>query len=330
MNNNNENESQENIIVCKECGIPINKKLFAGHVKYHMTYESYVLKWDHNNEHPLCKCGCGQKVNWHKKLKKFNVFIHGHQHNDESIRQLMIEGGRKPMNDPIIKQRIINKLKDWWANDDNLEKRQKVIKIWSKAMREGHKKACVTQEYHDAISTAQKLRWESESGEKQRELMKTDEWKEKVSNATKIALSDPECRKVMSTKAAEHQMNGIIGPNMTKRFWELNPFIESLEHFDSGWEFEFLQEAIRRNIPIKRNKDIRIQYFIDDIQRTYVPDFISLTGLSVIEIKGMMTKIDEIKISTAIEYFQNSNINFVVFKSLKEIHENNELWSLII
>ena len=31
-----------------------------------------------DNKIPLCKCGCENKVNWHKILYKFNDYISGH------------------------------------------------------------------------------------------------------------------------------------------------------------------------------------------------------------------------------------------------------------
>ncbi len=44
------------------------------------TIEKYILKYFLNDQVPLCECGCGNPVSWHKMQYKFNDFITGHNH----------------------------------------------------------------------------------------------------------------------------------------------------------------------------------------------------------------------------------------------------------
>lgn len=75
-------------------------------------YVDYYL----NGEWPTCKCGCGQKVKWDAKEKKFRDFVQGHQsrvtnnwgHNKKAIeksaetrRKQFASGERKVWNDGL-------------------------------------------------------------------------------------------------------------------------------------------------------------------------------------------------------------------------------------
>lgn len=76
-------------MLCKLCnknfgrqGGSFNKHLLNVHG--FQDYLSYILFVDYNNIHPVCLCGCGQKITFHNN--KFMKFIHGHNGIYESNR----------------------------------------------------------------------------------------------------------------------------------------------------------------------------------------------------------------------------------------------------
>jgi len=162
-----------------------------------------------------------------------------------------------------------------------------------------------------------------ENREKMEKIFSTQEFRDRVSAGTKRAIDDlpQDVRDRMSERAADNQAYGVIGPNMTKRTWRRNPFTGEDEHYDSGWEVKFIDEAIRRNIPIKRNTTIRIKYIDPTSQKlkTYVPDFITLDERVVIEVKGMMTDGDRAKITALHEMCEETGQTAVVVSSLTQI-----------
>jgi hypothetical protein len=71
---------------CLECGSSIaenSKRSLGIHLsKYHeITLQEYTLKHYFNGEIPLCECGCGDQVSWHKTNNEYNRFISGHNKN---------------------------------------------------------------------------------------------------------------------------------------------------------------------------------------------------------------------------------------------------------
>ena len=98
--NNNENESQENIIECPKCGENFKESSFYRHLKkHHITVKSYILKTKYNGIQPLCGCGCGKQTLWNVGIRDFNVFIHGHgaygrKKSDEEKRKIGIKNSQ--------------------------------------------------------------------------------------------------------------------------------------------------------------------------------------------------------------------------------------------
>lgn len=290
----------------------------------------YDLLIKHNDIIPKCGCGCGQDVEYSQHVNAFNRFVKNHQHNDVEIKKLMLDGSRKVQSDPDIKKRISQSVKKWWSEPKNADKAKKIIDRWFPALQKGHAVARKKKSYKDSLSHRLCNQWSNEWGIKMRDIFDTDEFRDKVSASVTEALASPDIREKLSKHAAKLQANGIIGPNMTKRSWMINPFIMKKEHLDSGWERLFLECAIDRNIAIVRNYDVFIQYEEGKNKRIYVPDFVSLSGRTLIEIKGMKTLTDELKLSAGELYCNKNNLAFVVFSSIKQIKYDNESWEKII
>ena len=110
---------------CRECGYNvINKRSLGNHLaRTHkpMMMKNYYVKHYHGGIEPLCVCGCGKKVNWHKANLMFNDFITGHnphsydlskyKHTTEQIayRNSKIN---EAYSDPNKRDEIIEKISD--------------------------------------------------------------------------------------------------------------------------------------------------------------------------------------------------------------------------
>lgn len=67
---------------CKICGIDFGHILTLNkHVEndHNLTVMDYILKTEYNDIHPLCKCGCGEKLKM--KKRKFRSFISAAHYN---------------------------------------------------------------------------------------------------------------------------------------------------------------------------------------------------------------------------------------------------------
>lgn len=100
---------------CKECTfIGTSHKHLMHHIeKEHNTWQDYIVKHEFNNTHPVCKCGCGERVNLLRSGKNerrervyARDYIQGHdtrrrklgyRHNTLEQRQKMRESAIKRM-----------------------------------------------------------------------------------------------------------------------------------------------------------------------------------------------------------------------------------------
>ena len=240
----------------------------------------------------------------------------------------MIEGSAAAANDPEERLRRSNYNKQWWADPTNKEKRGPRIEHWLKFLQAGHAIVCNTEEYKNKLSNRLKKQWLGKWGTDRREYCASTDFRQHVSEGTKIALDNDVIREKLSILASNNQANGVIGPNKTRRLWHMNPFTNVEEHFDSGWEVCVFNEAVKRNIAITRSTKTIIPYEFNGRKHRYVPDFVSMTGKTLIEVKGMKTNIDELKIQAAIEFCELNNIVFVLFDTQSSF-VNNDLWSLV-
>lgn len=289
----------------------------------------FDLKTKYGGVVPKCKCGCGQDVNYNYHEKVFNTYVHMHQANDPAIRNKMIEAGRAAANDEHNRKKTSLRMKAWWNDPRNSDKHAELLKVWLPALHEGHRRASGTPEYRNQLRESMITRWAGGWGIRQRELLSSPENRERVSTATKEALAIDEIREKLSLLASNNQAKGIIAVNRSKRSWVFNPFTGADEHCDSSWEVKLLNEAIRRNVPIKRNRDIIIGY-TDEVghHHNYVPDFVTLSNMTIIEVKGRKTQRDELKLLSGLDYCRDNHVNFVVFDSLSRL-TSDELWNSI-
>ena len=106
-----------------------------------------------------------------------------------------------------------------------------------------------------------------------------------------------EKRKLQTERAINLLEQGKIGPQAPyKAEWKLNPFTGKEEYMHSSWETRFLDECIERNIPVTKQHGIRIPYVDPNgLERTYIPDFLTLDGKTLYEVKGYESETDREK-----------------------------------
>ncbi len=193
-----------------------------------------------------------------------------------------------------------------------------------------------TGEHRENYSVASVERWEGPTGDKVREIMKTDEYQQAQSNAqdhlyattnhaekvskgvNRFWAEDPrapELRTAACDRAIDMLDRGIIGPyGHFKTEWIFNVFTSQMEYMHSGWETEFLTRCVEEKLPVTKKHPIRIRYVASDgVKRTYVPDFVTLDGSNVIhEIKGQEDEDDLLKYEAAKMYCHSRGWTFVV------------------
>jgi hypothetical protein len=94
------------LTTCKICGEEKSSRGFSFHISqtHNMKIEDYILKYEFNNIHPLCKCGCGEKVT----IRGYEIMDYKNSHSPagrfnkekclkrgESWRKNLAEGIRK-------------------------------------------------------------------------------------------------------------------------------------------------------------------------------------------------------------------------------------------
>lgn len=203
------------------------------------------------------------------------------------------------------------------------ETRKKVLNHLAKTCQSRHvkiKATKLTQEFRECESNRWKERWASSWGEQMREYQATKEFKDKVSAGTKIALSEPTTRKKLSAHAVAMITSGTIGPNHSQREWIYDELENKNIYVHSSWEKRLFLGAQSANIHLERNHNIQVQYLDENnVERTYVPDFINVSARHVIEVKGWLTPRDECKHSACEIWCADNDFKFVLLKSLEQI-----------
>jgi len=123
-----------------------------------------------------------------------------------------------------------------------------------------------------------------------------------------------EKRKRQTDRAIDLLEQGKIGPQAPYRAeWKLNPFTGREEYMHSSWETRFLDSCISAGLPITKQHDIRISY-IDPkgVERTYIPDFLTLDGKTLYEVKGHATPVDHEKWQATAQWCLDNGASFEV------------------
>ena len=193
-----------------------------------------------------------------------------------------------------------------------------------------------TPEHREHYSNAATARWDGPTGDKVREFMKTDEYRQTQSNAqdhlyattnhaekvskgiNRFWAEDsraPELRAAACDRAIDMLDKGIIGPyGHFKTEWIFNIFTGEKEYLHSGWEKEFYMRCVETNTPVTKMHGLRIPYVASDgIERKYVPDFFTTDGSNVLhEIKGQEDEDDLLKYEAAKMYCSSRGWKFIV------------------
>jgi len=125
-----------------------------------------------------------------------------------------------------------------------------------------------------------------------------------------------EKRKEATIRAIELSEQGIIGPQAPfKTEWKFNPFTQQNEYMHSGWESRFLDECIEQDESVTKKHEIRIPYNDPNgVERTYVPDFLSISGSTLYEVKGQENDTDPLKYQAAISWCSQNDKKFCVIR----------------
>jgi len=260
---------------CLECGemVANSNNVLARHVRkvHGIDWPLYEVKHVHDGVWPKCACGCDNELTW--KKGGFAIFVDGHASRGENNPMF----GKKGENSP----------------------------------NKGKKR---TNEMKERYSKASKSRW-SDPNDPRHEIMASDEYRTNMSNSIKETFKNPEVRQrhadgmlnwwkdntelraIYSKRACNLLEQGKIGPQAPyKAEWKLNPFTGKEEYMHSSWETRFLDQCVEQNVPVTKQHGVRITYTDPNgIERTYIPDFLTLDEKTLYEVKGYETEVDREK-----------------------------------
>jgi hypothetical protein len=123
-----------------------------------------------------------------------------------------------------------------------------------------------------------------------------------------------EKRKRQTDRACELLEQGKIGPQAPYRAeWKLNPFTGREEYMHSSWETKFLDECAERGVPVTKQHGVKIPYIDPNgHERTYIPDFLSLDGKTLYEVKGYETETDRSKFRAAMAWCLQNDAHYEI------------------
>jgi len=295
---------------CLECKklVANSNNVLAMHLKkeHNIEYKDYVIKYEYNGAHPLCKCGCGEKVRFTKG--GFRIFLKGHDGRGENNAMY----GKKGKNSPNFgkirteEHRVkysISRKKDWEENYDE---------IYNKIF---------TEEYKTNMSTKMKEMWENDDGS----------LKEKFSKKTKENYEKyPHLREMSSFHAIKLLDQNKIGPSAPyKTGYYYNRYYEREEYYHSSWEEIFYIECENQDIPVTKNHKIVIPYTDKEGKnRNFKPDFLNELHNEIYEIKGGLDQNINEKIEASKQWAKENNFNFIVLKYNEKENKFETIFSL--
>jgi len=279
---------------CLECNelVANSNNVLARHLRkiHNIDWTNYTVKHYHDGVWPICKCGCGNKLE--KNHTNFGEFICGHSSRGEFNPMFGKKGDDNPNTGKV-------------RNDSMKEKYSKAAKSRWDNPNDSRYITFKTEKYRSEMSASCKNAYDDPNVvARQSEGMRI--WWSK----------NPQMRKVKSKFACELQQLGIIGPQAPyKAEWKFNSFTQKQEYMHSSWETRFLDDCIKSNNPVTKIHNVRITYIDPNgIERTYIPDFLSLDNKTLYEIKGRETEIDLLKYAAARVWCLKNNAQFEIVK----------------
>lgn len=175
--------------MCRICGKQCRgRRSLGNHLSraHKRKIYDYLLEFIFDNEHPVCACGCGTSVNWHKTQYRFNQFVNGHNaqrdgfssenqptFTDEQVkaRSKAIRRAYKQRKKQIA-QKISDSLRETWSNEER-----------RKALREAQRRGWQKPDVKKRQSVAQRRAWSGDAGEERRKKVFTPEFRRKIAEA---------------------------------------------------------------------------------------------------------------------------------------------------
>jgi len=182
-----------------------------------------------NEDPPLCACGCGNPVTWHKWEKRWNKVIHNHPIN------------RGTTHTKEVKTKIAEKAKQRWKDPKYQEKMCESFKERSKDPKFGEKISRATkQRWKDPSHIGNSTEWKEKQGAKTKQNWENTEYREIVTQAIKDRWGDPEFKEKMANimedvrETEEYKANVSKG---LKKSWKNQERMEKqIEHMKNCWE----------------------------------------------------------------------------------------------
>jgi len=263
---------------CLACGqLCKNRRSLGNHItrshKNIKDQKNYVLKYFLNEKIPLCMCGCGEQVLWHKLQYRFNDYMTGHNARVE-VTGCFAKGFK--------------------TSPEQIEKRNNSIRQTYK-----NNKQILSAKIGNAVSKAFK------DPIKNRHLCEGQSkgWKEDTKRKADLTRRNLEM--------LEAGLIGPHAP--FKAEWILNPFTGEEEFMHSSWETSFLRSCISKGYYVTKKHGITIPYTHPDGSiKTYVPDFFSPVDRTLYEVKGRADSVDDAKWEAAQLFCQRHGWCFVV------------------
>lgn len=258
---------------CKNRG-SLGNHLMRSHKEF--TTETYTLQYHFDNKIPLCLCGCGEQVSYHKLLYKYNDYITGHNDN----RNRFTTSNQPPPKTPAQQQKNNESVRKAYSGENGIKIRKKI----SNSLKETYN---VKPSYRMDISRTSLRSW----------------------------ANNPERREKASVLAMLLQKQGKIGPNAPFKIEDkFNPFTNQIEKMDSSYETRFLDCCIKINYPVTKEHEIRIPYIKpkDGLYHKYNPDFLSLKENKIFETKGRNNEDAVAKAEYAFKWAEKNNFTYEV------------------
>ena len=237
---------------CLECNRTcVNRRSLGNHVaRSHRKLgglKGYVLKHFLNDQVPLCKCGCGNPVNWHKYLYHFNEYITGHNTSGYKLKDFKHSPEQIRFRNMKIKE----------AYRDNKDLKAKIGKSVVRAFKDPEKKKNLIdgqlrgwqdEDRKQRHSETQKRHWAEHHEERYNKVF-TKEWRRKkgLENMRRNFHATSKVEKRFVEQLKTFFPEGDVVPskwfNFTKKTWCADAWIKSLRtiveldgsyHHDAG------------------------------------------------------------------------------------------------